>query len=195
MRYNSREAHRATYHRKFYDEKLNNLEIMTKDLEIGVNRFLAIGFSGKRTKSDFYYHFKTLEERENFIQKYIKKFSENLELINKHKEERKLERVKMKDEFKNKLQVGSILYDTWGYEQTNVEFYKVISINGSQVGIQELGHKDIEQTSWASCYVMPDLESKGRILIKRIGAWGVKVDSCVTLRLWDGKRVYKSWYA
>jgi len=188
------------HYRNSYPEKLslfdNQLEIFKKDYDEKIqNRFVCIGFSGRKKKSDFHYHFKTSEERQIFIDKYIVKFEEKLKMISDYKNSRKQVKKSSYLEFKSKLVEGSILSDSWGYEQTNVEFYLVLSVQGNKIKIQELGHIDVEQNSGMSCYVMPDLENRhGEILEKTFKSDSIKLCSSISLSLWDGNRKYKSWY-
>lgn len=51
--------------------------------------------------------------------------------------------------------VGDILYSSWGYDQTNIDFYKVVKVSGFSVWIQELGKKIVEITGWAHERVVP----------------------------------------
>jgi hypothetical protein len=37
--------------------------------------------------------------------------------------------------------VGDILYSSWGYDQTNIEFFKVVKVSEFSVWIQEVGSK------------------------------------------------------
>lgn len=39
------------------------------------------------------------------------------------------------EEFRRSLRVGDILYSSWGWEQTNIDFYQVIAIRGSAVDL------------------------------------------------------------
>lgn len=102
--------------------------------------------------------------------------------------------------FKNQISVGTVLCDSWGYEQTNVDFYIIKSINEAKtkISIQEIGHIRVEGSegrSGMSCSVIPDTERElGSILTKIIRADRIKIDSSVSLRIWDGKPMYKSWY-
>jgi len=52
---------------------------------------------------------------------------------------------------KGKVQpkVGDILYSSWGYDQTNIEFYKVVKVSDFSVWIQQVGTKIVEVTGWA----------------------------------------------
>ena len=45
---------------------------------------------------------------------------------------------------KHPLQIGSILYTSWGYEQTNIDFYQVIELIGtSTVVLREIAQEKI----------------------------------------------------
>ena len=43
--------------------------------------------------------------------------------------------------------VGDIFYTSWGYDQTNVEFFKVVRVSASSVWVQETGQKR-EYSEW-----------------------------------------------
>ena len=45
--------------------------------------------------------------------------------------------------------VGDILYSSWGYDQTNIEFYKVVKVSDFSVWIQQVATKIVEVTGWA----------------------------------------------
>ena len=51
--------------------------------------------------------------------------------------------------------VGDILYSSWGYDQTNIEFFKVVKVSEFSVWIQEIGKKVVEVTGWAHQNVVP----------------------------------------
>jgi hypothetical protein len=52
--------------------------------------------------------------------------------------------------------VGDILYSSWGYDQTNIEFFKVVKVSEFSVWIQEVGSKIVEVTGWAHEKVVPN---------------------------------------
>lgn len=104
------------------------------------------------------------------------------------------------------IKVGDILEDSWGYEQTNVEFYMVTKIiSACKVEIVELGHIQVETESSMSGYVMPDKNRRiGEPLQKMVsqsswekqdGRWHIKINSSVDLTPWDGRPCFtSSWY-
>lgn len=55
------------------------------------------------------------------------------------KEEKKAARASMVNPFK----VGDILYDSWGYDQTNIDFYEVVALTAKTVTIREIAGKDV----------------------------------------------------
>lgn len=44
--------------------------------------------------------------------------------------------------------VGKILVSTWGYDQTNVDFYKVVRESESFVWLQKIGNKVVGTAGW-----------------------------------------------
>ena len=113
-----------------------------------------------------------------------------------------------------KPKVGDILYSSWGYDQTNIEFFKVVKVSEFSVWIQEIGKKVVEVTGWAHQNVVPvdspeyqvrnwDNEKDDwdnvnpfitkthpiqRKKIQAYGdAYGVSLNSFSSAWLWDGK--------
>lgn len=65
------------------------------------------------------------------------------------------------------MQVNDILVSKWGYEQTNVDFYKVLKVTSSTVIIQELEtieQSDGDMTGW----IMPIDKFKGKPLRRKL---------------------------
>lgn len=104
------------------------------------------------------------------------------------------------------IKVGDILEDSWGYEQTNVDFYMVTKIiSACKIEIVELGHTNVSTESSMSGYVMPDTNRRiGEPIQKMVsqsswekadGRWHVKINSCVSLTAWNGQPCFQSsWY-
>ena len=80
-------------------------------------------FTGKSNKPLIHGRFLSEESREKKIQTVIS----NIE----HDITRKAER-KIKQTQPSSLKVGSILYTSWGYEQTNIEFFEVVKTSGKR---------------------------------------------------------------
>lgn len=177
---------------KVYDK--NTIQVFTSEL---YGMISATGFVGRSKKPRFNFRFKSEAERTAWVAKWIEKTEAGLIARAKYKADLKFCRKQHADAFKASLKVGTILSDSWGYEQTNVEFYIVTEVKDSTVTLQELGHiQDGEANSWASCYVLPDTKSpQGAPIKKRVVGSAVRLCSSIALTLWDGRRCYKSWYA
>lgn len=112
------------------------------------------------------------------------------------KEKRKIERKN----FVHSAKVGSIFYTSWGYEQTNVEFYQVVKLVGkSTVIIKQISSHQVEGTEgFDSCEVMPNidcfLEPQNEIRKKVNFGNYIKFKGFNDAYLWNGKPKYKSWY-
>ncbi len=104
------------------------------------------------------------------------------------------------------IKVGDILEDSWGYEQTNVEFYKVTKIvSPCKIEIVEVGHSRSNYESHGmACDVVPDVNNEiGERIVKTVaqdswekqdGRYHIKINSCVSLTPWNGQPCYCSWY-
>jgi len=85
---------------------------------------------------------------------YAKNTPERLELAqiitktDNYAQQVKKEEPKAKAEPVNKygVKVGDVFYESWGYEQTNIDFYQVVALRGvSQIILREIGaeHRNI----------------------------------------------------
>lgn len=56
------------------------------------------------------------------------------------------------------VKVGDIFYASWGYEQTNVDFVKVVgfSASGKSAKIVKIGQKIVESIAYMAEKVLPD---------------------------------------
>ncbi|ERH41264.1 hypothetical protein N751_17275 [Legionella pneumophila str. Leg01/11] len=98
----------------------------------------------------------------------------------------------------NSLQVGSILYTSWGYDQTNVDFYEVTKLIGrTTLELRELGQELISDGSGFSGKTKPIPGNFiGQPFRKRIGIHGsVKINEVSRASIWSGEALYFSSYA
>ncbi len=78
----------------------------------------------KFPKPEFHYKFRSLERMEEYVNEFI-----NRKLEIKQFQEKKKEAIrKAKEEMNHSFKIGQILYDSWGYEQTNIDFYQVTAV-------------------------------------------------------------------
>ncbi len=101
----------------------------------------AIAFRGTAARSEWHHSFRTIEQRDATIAEFHTSLTHSAEFKAKRKAE--------KSAWVNPLKVGDILHSSWGYDQTNVEFYAVTKVSGRRVWIREIA-QDFEATGFMS---------------------------------------------
>jgi len=113
-------------------------------------KLYAVAFSGKAQKPAWHYRFKTNEDRAGRVTSFF-------ESVARHEAAKIEQRQKVKQAGRG-LVVGDILRASWGYEQTNVDFYQVTALIGSSmVEIRRIAGES-EETGYMSgqCVPVPD---------------------------------------
>ena len=88
--------------------------------------------------------------------------------------------------------VDDILVWSWGYEQTNIDFFKVTELRGKTMVMLQQVHKRLDRGDDLASYVVPVPEEvKGEPLRRRVvqdydGAWVARMKHGSSLRLWKG---------
>ena len=113
------------------------------------------------------------------------------------------------------VKVGDIFYTSWGYDQTNVEFFKVVRCTDKSVWVQETGQKCQYSEHGNGDYwttvsdgqplvrEMRDWENGGykkvtagismhRLRARYNGSPAFSINSFSSARLWDGTPVHAS---
>ena len=90
--------------------------------------------------------------------------------------------------------VGDILYSSWGYDQTNIDFYEVVTVSGSSATIRKIAENRLPSDSRYDELVTPKVGTfVGPPKKKRVqktsygGSYKIKVDDSETAYPWDGK--------
>jgi hypothetical protein len=145
----------------------------------------ALAFYGKADKAVFRHYYRTEADREARV----RDFFANAAAVEARKAERIAER-KAKLAKPHKLQVGHILRSSWGYDQTNINFYQVTALVGRRmVELREIGQV-VDHSGWLQGSCTPRADAfKGDAFRKMVGEDGcsVKIESYEWANLWDGK--------
>lgn len=156
-------------------------------------KFFCRAFSGKRSKPDWMYYFKSHEQREAHVMDWIKTIHERMKVI----EERKQKRLN----FVHSLKLGYILECSWGYDQTNVDFYQVTEIIGkSTIKIREIDSTSVKDESGVAmtglCVpVKNSFKTNSVEMVKKVRPGNyVSISSYASASLWDGMPCRYSWY-
>lgn len=163
----------------------------------------AIGYRGKKTNPDFRYRFDSAARRETYIAKFIADCQKLNEVRAVRRESRKLD--------SNPVKVGDIFVSSWGYDQTNIDFYQVVKMSGFMVDIRPLRTDNVGSSGDMSYYEMPrhgvflDPEKFGdraKTLRKKVQkGWGggdsvyLRLTSFSSATLWDGTKQLSTHYA
>ena len=140
------------------------------------------------------YQFGTEQKRSEWVIKQANKIFETERKAIEYRNEKK-EGAKAAIE-NGAVGIGSIFSFSWGYDQTNVDFFEVVAAKGSTVTVREIGQRR-ERTSGDCGKCVPTKgQFKGEPMQKRLGAnrngVSIKIESYGYCKLWDGTPQYFS---
>lgn len=143
-----------------------------------------------KTKQVFGFYFASDAKRDAWVIKQINNIFEG--------ERRAIERKTVRREAaKTVAQNGSVVTGTlfshsWGYDQTNIDFYEVISVSGSMATVCQI-YQDSERTGH-DCGITTPTPGKffGEPMRRKIkagydGVASLNINDCGWCGLWDGK--------
>lgn len=186
-----------TFGREFYTPKEYTEKVTRDGIEAEVflmeqrDKFLAMGFGGKRSKPDFYFSFRAEESRTRHVDKYFDNLAARKEATETRKAEKKA--------FEHTLKVGDILYTSWGYDQTNIDYYQVTEVVGKKsVKIRQIHAGFDHHDGGCSDYVVPlkdeffedcdQYDRRGKEMLKRVGEYNsIRIESFCSATPWGGK--------
>lgn len=155
------------------------------------NGLAAIGYAGKAAKPSFHYIFRDESRRDQFIAQWyagqVARFAE------------KTRRQQERKEYAHNLTVGSIIVNSWGYEQTNIDFYEVVKVPSSKsVVLRPIGSNLVEdgaQGMSGRVTPRPGKFTSEKTYTKRVSPGNFINFDCGSGSEWTGRPMYCSWYA
>lgn len=154
----------------------------------------AIGYGGTRSKADFH----NVYQSEELRLKRINDLRQSYAKAEESKRQMKTQRSQPHD-----LKPGAIFVFSWGYGQTNVNFYQVVSTTPHTVNVREIAQESVEDGGYGSMsdhrIAMPDQflehepEMRKRVQFSQDKPY-LSMASYGWCGLWDGKPEYNSWY-
>jgi len=94
------------------------------------------------------------------------------------------------------LKLGDVLYTSWGYEQTNINFYEVVAVSGVMVTVREIASSTVKATGDMSAMVTAcPGQFIGEPLRRRPNAsnW-IRIHSAASAYPWNGRPQHATWY-
>jgi len=146
--------------------------IVFKQMGAGGKVYLQ-GFSGRRMKPDFHYSFRSEEAAVKFQGDWYARIAERAQRKANARAEKRAAMAKPQSVFA----VGDVLVSSWGYEQTNYDFYQVTRLVGARsVEIRELKQMRDESGFLRGECVPHKNNFAGEPMVKRVNEHGsVKV--------------------
>ena len=151
----------------------------------GKGRMYGIAFAGKANKPLWHYSFRNQQQLDKQVQETIEDRKGHVDTMQQRRQERL--------EYKHTLKVDDILYSSWGYDQTNLDYYQVVEVGEKSVKIRKIGSKVVRQEQGADYVVAAPNHFIGPPMTK-IVRYGdsVSISSYANAYKWDGKPQYET---
>jgi hypothetical protein len=149
----------------------------------------ARGFCGKRRKPDYAYTFRNEAERAARVRAHFEGRQETLNRKRQRRADAKAERANS-----TLPRIGSVFVYSWGYEQTNIDAFEVVSHHGtSTVGLREISTMSTGERpydGWAgSVRPRPGHYISDTVFRKRVQNGMIRM-AHGSANLWDHERGY-----
>lgn len=163
-----------------------------------VGQLLALGYAGNAAKSSWHFRF----QDEARVEVRVKEFFAGLVGWEQKKQQRRAE-----TSAPHAIPVGEIISNSWGYDQTNVDWYRVTKASDHFVWLQPICGESLpgEGVGPMSGKTVPHfdddfrpVDGKGKVEKHKVTVYNGRPS--VHFKhgagsVWDGKALYESWYA
>jgi hypothetical protein len=151
----------------------------------------------------FNYRFRSVERMAEFCMEWIERVERNINAEKARKEQKKLAQQNMKHSF----QVGQVLYNSWGYDQTNINFYQIVGVKEKSIIIREIASSYVAGSEGFMCANVKPVENAfiGEPILKKVivsvgynenVSYYIKAEhGCFCEYGANENGVYSSWYA
>jgi hypothetical protein len=136
-----------------------------------------------KSKNVFYYRFFSAQERDAYVEKYIEQVEARLKRIQDAKDAKAAARK----EAKNPYKVGDLFYDSWGYDQTNIDFYQIVEVGKMSVKMRAIGKRSVPGTQG---FMSEDVSPVKDLFLSDDHYRGGLITSIVQVNVWGGKTSY-----
>jgi hypothetical protein len=170
------------YEVAFEDKALGVLALVRR---LSDGRVCLMGFSRRRCKADVHFSFKDAEKAQQYQERWIAGVAASVQ----RKAERKSEKLAAMAQPQTALALGDVLAASWGYEQTNYDFYQVTRLVGVRsVEIRELAQlRDLTGFLQGDCVPVKNkfagepmvkrVNENGSVKVRDWGVWASKLPS------------------
>lgn len=149
----------------------------------GRTRYVSVAFTGKSNKPVWYESYRSDAERQKRI--------DGLIAWTKKRDADKVERLQQRRDFRHDIKVGDIYSTSWGYDQTNVDWYEVTDASEKSIVVREIG-SEVDHSERGADYVVP---VPGKFVGKPMrvipGPGGLSIEGHGASK-WSGKPQYET---
>jgi len=144
------------------------------------------------------YRFKSVERMIAHTKEFIDNINSRYDYKEKQKQQRKIDNEKAR----GSLKVGDLMYDSWGYDQTNVDFYQVTKVKGASVWLRPIAGESVDGSQGNMSDNVKPVKDRfiGEEFRKVIKGMGDNIYlsgrfGSISLYTNGDKGTYRSWYA
>jgi hypothetical protein len=178
--------------RGFYVPKDAEIEQITPegtDLDIRAYEkngvLFAVAFAGKANRPLWNYRFRDRNQLDKMVEDTASKRRGHMEWKQKRQDER--------SQFSHTLKEGDILYSSWGYDQTNINYYQVIEVGQKSVKIREIGQKVVGGSAGSDSVVASPGHFIGPAQTKIVRPGNsLRLTSYSSAYPWDGRPLHQT---
>ena len=153
-----------------------------------ITRYYLLAFKGRQSRPIEHWWTPRKERRKQAIDELISNARAAEDYKKKRREEKK--------NFEHALKVGDLLYASWGYDQTNVDYFEVTKVVGKTVEVREIGSKVVSEDGYSTKVAPAPGRYTGPKMKKRPQMSGkscyVKIDKVRNAYPWDGTPMHET---
>ncbi len=141
------------------------------------------------------YYFRNIDKADKYLQQ--QKESEDLRegWAKERADKRKAEKAAINNQ---NIELRTIFYTSWGYDQTNVDYYQVVGRKGKQTLIVKEISKEYTESGFMSGHskaIKDSFINDTEIEVRMSSKNSFNIKGRYHANLWDGKEKYESSYA
>lgn len=145
----------------------NRIELSVNNKNQPVARLYKVLTAGKNKgekKLVEGFYFQNEETRSAYVANIVTKLNERAAEKAKQEEIKK----ELSAKFEHPYKVGDVVYASWGYEQTNIDFYQITELKGKTATLRSIAGEMVKHTSHDSGRVKPSVNEFTDETLKKI---------------------------
>ncbi|MDB6076881.1 MAG: hypothetical protein JWO82_628 [Akkermansiaceae bacterium] len=150
-------------------------------------------YRGKAARPAWHYNLGLRARAEKYVAEWIAAVAKREEYSAACKREKQAKRAALKAA--DHWTVADVFYNSWGYDQTNVDYYQI-----THVGKKSVGFRKVSQSTAEECFMSGPTQPRrnefsGEEIRKNLSPDGSIPMKHGCASKWTGKAVWSSWYA